>query len=130
MDEVRRVAQQIAAFAQRFAHERQAALLQIADATVNEFRAATGSGLSEIGLLDQRRAIAARRRFDRRGQTARAATNHQHIPDVRLIPYLLQHFSAVHNLGNDCLTEHPPPGEICLISQVKFASEQSARGRG
>jgi hypothetical protein len=100
----------MATFAQGLAQERQATLLQIADATVDELRAAAGRGLCKIGLLDQHRAVAARRRFNRRGQTTRAAADHQHVPDDRLILQPLQHFSTVHYFGNDC--SMPCPAKI------------------
>jgi hypothetical protein len=81
----------------------------------HELGAAAGSGLREIGLFDQRRAIAARRRFDRRGQAACAAANHQNIPGNRLVPQPLQHFRTVHDSGNDYLIEYNPRGENCRI---------------
>src|SRR5260221_12313049 len=60
MDEMRRVGKQMGALAQRLAHERDAALLQVTHAAVDELGAAAARGLREIRLLDQRRAITAR----------------------------------------------------------------------
>ena len=74
--QVRRVAQQQAAFLQRFHHQRDVALLQIAHAAVHQLGAAAGGAFAEIALLEQRarrsRARQHRRRRPRRWRRRRS----------------------------------------------------------
>src|SRR5512143_1569358 len=57
--EVRLAAQQALALAQRFPHQRQLAMLQVAQTAVNDSSGSAGGAGSEVALLDQERTAAA-----------------------------------------------------------------------
>ncbi len=96
MDQVRRVLEQQAALVQGLEHQRDIALLKIADAAVYQFRAAAGCALGEIMLLDEQRFISARRPLDRRAQPRRSTANHNDVPDFRWVLNFLDGLAAVH----------------------------------
>ena len=71
---------QPAAFAERLEDQLDAALLQVANAAVDEFGAAAGRALAEVVLLEQHHAISARGRIDRNAQARGTAADHERCP--------------------------------------------------
>src|ERR1039458_10026255 len=62
--QMRRVLQKEPALLERFHHQPDVALLQVAHSAMRQLRAAAGSTLAEIALLDQQHFVSARRRID------------------------------------------------------------------
>ena len=70
-----------AAFAQRFEHQHDVALLQVADAAVYELGTAARSAFRKVGFFEQRHAHAARRGIDGDAETRCASADHDDIPN-------------------------------------------------
>src|SRR5262245_38913238 len=68
------------ALEERVAHQSNPTLLEIAEAAVNELRAATRSALAEIALFEQGDAISARCRIDGDADASRPAADHHNVP--------------------------------------------------
>ena len=96
VDEMRRIAQQQPALAQRLAHEAHVALLEITKAAVDELGAAAGCSFCEVALFEQCRAIAARGGVHRRAEAGRAAADDKHVPLGGLVVELLKGLRAIH----------------------------------
>ena len=84
----------MSALAQSVKNQRQVHLLQVAHAAVDEFGAAAGGLLGEIGALHKERAVAASGGFDCGTQTGRPTANHQDVPRLRIDAELPQNFAA------------------------------------
>ena len=78
--QVRSVLQQQAALLQRFHHQREVALLQVAHAAVHQLGAAAGSAFAEIALLQQQDVVAAAGGIDRDARAGGAAAHDDHVP--------------------------------------------------
>lgn len=88
--QMRRIAREQAALAQRFAHERDIALREIAHAAVHELRGLARRAFGEIARFQQQGAVAARRRIDGRAEAARPAADHDDIEDRRAVQFAQQ----------------------------------------
>ena len=98
-DQVRRVLQEQAALAQRFAHQRKVPLPQITKPAVNEFGAAAGGGFGKITLFHQHRSITPRGGLHGRAQTCRPSADHQEIPMGGRFANSFERFVAIHALA-------------------------------
>src|SRR5260221_5566432 len=96
MDEMRRIPQQQVALLQSGAHQSHAPLGQVADAAVNELRAATGCSLGKVVLLDDQRPVTARRRVDPRAKPCCAASDDDDIPQLASVRHGTDRLVAVH----------------------------------
>jgi len=122
VDKVRRVAQQQATLVQRLAHESDVALLQVAEAAVDELRASAGSPLGEIALLHQRCLQPARRCVHRHAQAGRAAADDEHVPERRLLQQGADGVSAVHTGKLRALVRLASAAEIGIESRRTASS--------
>ena len=95
VDQVRRVAQHVAALAQCIENQRQVHLLEIAHAAMYELGAAAGSLLGEIGALDEQRAIAAGGGFNGSAEAGGSAADYENVPRPRIAAELFQNFIAM-----------------------------------
>ena len=78
-DQVRRQLDHQLALEQRLAHQAEVEVLQVAQAAVDELRRAAAGARGEVGLLDQRHAVAARGRVERHPGAGDPAADHQHV---------------------------------------------------
>ena len=92
VNEVRGVAQHVAALAQSIENQREVHLLEIAHAAMDKLGAAAGGFLGEIGALDEQRAIAPRSGFDGGAEAGGSAANHKHIPWLASSAQFTQNF--------------------------------------
>jgi len=83
VDEVRRIRAERRAFLERFGDETEVELLEVADAAVDELRAARTRRLREVVLLDERGAVAARGGVDGDAETGRAPADDDEVEVVR-----------------------------------------------
>ena len=79
MDQVRALAQQAFPFANRFPNQIDFAVLQVAQAAVNDAGGAAGDAGGEIVLLDQQGAFAGAGAFARHGDAVDAAADDHHL---------------------------------------------------
>ena len=93
---MRRVLAKQAAFLERLHHERDGALLEVADAAVHELRRTAGRALSEVVLLDEQHLVAARGRVDGDAHAHRAAADDDHVPGLAPLDGAAEHFGAIH----------------------------------
>ena len=70
-----------AALAQRLEHEHDVAVLQVADATMDELGAPAGGALCKVGLLEQGNAETARCGVHCDAQARGTTAHYDHIPD-------------------------------------------------
>ena len=95
-DEVRRVLQQQPPLVERLHHERHVALLQVAHAAVHQLRRPARGPLAEVALLEQQHLVAARGGVHRHADAGGAASDHEHVPRIRVVAHPLEHLVPVH----------------------------------
>ena len=100
MDDMRRVAGQPPALAQRLEHKRDVALPQVPHATVHELGRAARGALAEIALLEQRHGVTARRGIDGDADACRAAADDGEIPGLAAVEDALEKGVPVHRSLN------------------------------
>ena len=100
VDQVGRVAQHVAAFAQSIENQREVHLLEVAHAAVHQFGAAAGGLLGEVGALHQQSAIAARCGLNGGAEAGGPTADHQYVPGRRIAAEFLQNFIAFGHAGS------------------------------
>jgi hypothetical protein len=104
-----RVGEHRAALLQRFAHQADVALRQVAHTAVRQLGGARRGALREVVRFDQHHAEAAHRRVERHTQAGGAAADHRQVPlDVLL--QARQQCSARQGLRCQCGTLRPAAG--------------------
>src|SRR5262249_48208886 len=122
--QVRRVFAQNAALLQRFHHQREIALFQIAHAAMHEFGGAAGGSLAEVVLFDERGAIAARRGVDGAAHAGGAAADDEQVPRLGAAQ-TVEHLGAVHAYLNSNASAKLAPSDCPSSSRYSMRT-----GRG